>query len=214
MSLNLFSKWSSCTALVTLGVYALPAYAEPPASRFSDTNVISSLQLSSSQISRQDLGNIRGGFDLKPGLSISFAFQQVQYQGAKIIQSILVPLTQLTSGSGGAVANVTGGDTTTLTQQGAGGPAVINVGNNTIQVPAGASSVVLSSTLNNGASVVLSSLGSNGISNMITNMANNTMLSQITTMNVEITGMSQWLAQQSSGFASLGGSFGGLGFSH
>jgi hypothetical protein len=175
--------------------------------------MISFLKLSSSQLSRQDLEKIRGGFDLKPGLSISFAFQQVDYQGTKAIQSILVPLTTLTSGSGGAVAYVAGGDTTILTQQGAGNTPPTNVGGNTIQLPTGASSITLSSKLNNGATVVLSSLGSNGISNMITNMANNTILSQVTTMNFEITGMSQWLAQQVSGYGGSGGAFGNLGFS-
>ena len=206
MSFNLFCKWSPCIVFVTAAVCSMPAYAEQPAGSLSDANMISFLQLSSSQISHQELDKIRGGFDLNPGLSISFAFQQVDYQGTKAIQSIFVPLTKVTNGAGGAVAYVAGGDTTTLTQQGAGGAATINVGGNTIQLPAGAPSVTLSSTLNNGATVLLSSLGSNGISNMITNMANNTMLSQVTTMNFEISGMSQWLAQQVSGF-------GGLGFS-
>ncbi|GLR67759.1 hypothetical protein GCM10010909_24400 [Acidocella aquatica] len=213
MSFNRFTKWSSHTVFVTAVLFSPLAYAAPPVSSAPDNNEINSLQLAALQLPYQALGQIRGGFDVKPGLSISFAFQQVDYQGKTVIQSILVPLTTLTSGSGGAIASVTGGGTTTLTQQGAGDPTVINVGGNTIQVPAGTSSITLSSSINQGASVVISSLGGGGISNIISNTANNMMLSQVTTMNVEITGMSQWLAQQGSGLGAVGGAFGNLGFS-
>lgn len=205
MVCNRVSRWCSCTVLAVAVLCGQHAHAAPPGAE-----AMSALRLSGLQIPARALGGIRGGFDVKPGLSISFAFQQVDYQGTKVVQSILVPLTTLTSGAAGAVADVTGGDTTTLTQQGAGGPAVVNVGGKTVQVPAGTSSITLSSTLNNGASVVLSSLGGGGISNVISNTMNNMTLSQVTTMNVEITGMSQWLAQQGAG--SGGAMFSNLGF--
>jgi hypothetical protein len=79
---------------------AMPAaHAAPPPSTPDASRAIAMLQLTAAQLNQQDLSTIRGGFDISPKLSISFSFQQVDYAGAKIIQSILVPTTILTQNS-------------------------------------------------------------------------------------------------------------------
>lgn len=82
----------------------------------------------------------------------------------------------------------------------------------TTVVPAYAGNVTVTSKVNNGQTIVLSQLGNNGIANVISNTANNSLLSQVTTMNIDITGMSQWLSQQNRGFVPAG-AFGSSAFS-
>ncbi|OYV34684.1 MAG: hypothetical protein B7Z81_09720 [Acidocella sp. 20-61-6] len=110
-------------------------------------------------------------------MSISFGFQQLNYVGSEIVQSILVPMTTLTKGATTAPVYVTSGGTTTLQ-------------------PTGTSGVNVTSTANNGQTLIMSQLNNSGITNVISNQANNVSLSQVTTMSIGIAGMTQWLSQQ------------------
>lgn len=174
MSYNPLQGWFSRTAFILAAMTGPLAYAAP-----SPPEAIGALQLGGGQLSTQQLSTIRGGFDISPTMSISFGFQQIDYAGTQIIQSIMVPMTTLIQGATSAPVYVTSGGTTTLQ-------------------PTGTSGVTVTSTANNGQTIVTSQLNNSGITNVISNQANNALLSQVTTMNIGITGMTQWLSQQQS----------------
>jgi hypothetical protein len=225
MFYHFLSRWSPYTAFAAAIMAGPLAYAAPPMSGADGLNVISSLQLGATQLKTSELGAIRGGFDLSPKLSISFAFQQIDYQGTNIIQSIMVPLTTLTQTTHNAVATITSASgaanfmqplapnetpNNVFAQPNSSGNAT-NSGT-TISVPASASNISVTSTANNGQSVIMSQLGNGGITNIITNQANNTLLSQVTNMNIDISGLSQFLSQQRGSLLSSGGAFGNTSF--
>jgi hypothetical protein len=225
MFYNILSRWSPYTAFAAAIIAGPLAYAAPPTNDADGLNAISSLQSGATQLKTSELGTIRGGFDLSPKLSISFAFQQIDYQGTNIIQSIMVPLTTLTQTTHNAAATIISGNGAATFMQ----PSVSNEtqdntivqpnssgnttnSNNTISVPANASNIAVTSTANNGQSVVISQLGSGGITNIIMNQANNTLLSQVTNVNIDISGLSQLLSQQRGSLVSSGGAFGNTSF--
>lgn len=225
MFYHFLSRWSPYTAFAAAIMAGPLAYGAPPMSCADGLNAISSLQLGAAQVKTSELDAIRGGFDLSPKLSISFAFQQIDYQGTNIIQSIMVPLTTLTQTTHNAVATITSASgaanfmqplapnetpNNVFAQPNSSGNAT-NSGT-TISVPASASNISVTSTANNGQSVIMSQLGSGGITNIITNQANNTLLSQVTNMNIDISGLSQFLSQQRGSLVSSGGAFGNTSF--
>ena len=225
MFYHFLSRWSPYTAFAAAIMAGPLAYGAPPMSCADGLNAISSLQLGASQVKTSELDAIRGGFDLSPKLSISFAFQQIDYQGTNIIQSIMVPLTTLTQTTHNAVATITSANgAANFMQPSAPSETSNNVfaqpnssGNatnsgTTISVPASASNISVTSTANNGQSVIMSQLGSGGITNIITNQANNALLSQVTNMNIDISGLSQFLSQQRGSLVSSGGAFGNTSF--
>jgi hypothetical protein len=242
MFYSILSRWSPYTAFAAAIIAGPLAYAAPLTNDADGLNAISSLQLGATQLKTNELGAIRGGFDLSPKLSINFAFQQIDYQGTNIIQSIMVPMTTLTQTAHNAATTIissngaptfmqpsqsgspSGNDTESSVQSSVSSRASSNIfvqpnssenasnGNSTISAPTNASSIAVTSTANNGQSVVISQLGSGGITNIIMNQANNTLLSQVTNMNIDISGMSQWLSQQRGSLVSSGGAFGNSSF--
>jgi hypothetical protein len=184
-----------------LPLLSVPALAATP----ETSSVIAMLGLSAQQITPGELRNIRGGFDLGPSLSISFAFKQIESVNGIIIQTIAVPQTTVTNLSAGTktdssevstVAKTTSPVTTTTSSP------TVTVTNasgatQTVNAPAN-SNINLTAAANNGLTAINTQLASNGISNTTMNQANNTAISIATTMNISISGLSQFLAQQQS----------------
>lgn len=246
MSIKTLSQWGSCTVLATILLAHPFASQASPLGNNDGIGAINALHLSGVQLTTDQLGKIRGGFDVSPKLSINFGFQQIDTLGDKILQSVLVPTTTLTAASSSPQVIVSGGADTTLsvstanTQAGppsstagngnnasngadnrAGGQGaapsstaaggLFNSGETTV-VPANTGNITVTSKANNGQTTVLSQLGNSGIANVISNTANNTLLSQVTTISIDITGMSQWLSRQNGGLMSAG-AFGSSAFS-
>jgi hypothetical protein len=74
--------------------------------------------------------------------------------------------------------------------------------------------VAVTSVINNGQTSITSQLNNSGITNVIANQANNALLSQMTTMNIGISGLSQWLSQQQTNSAFTNGTFSNRGSFH
>lgn len=185
---------------------ALPLLSAPALAATPETSsVIAMLGLSAQQIAPGELRNIRGGFDLGPSLSISFAFKQIESVNGIIIQTIAVPQTTVTGLSAGIKTDASAASAVTKTAS----PAVtttsvpsVTVTNEsgatqTVNVPA-SSNVTLTAAANNGLTAINTQLANGGITNMTMNQANNTAISVATTMDIAIAGMSQFLAQQQS----------------
>lgn len=223
MFYNLLFRWSPYAAFAAAIMAGPLAYGAPPMNGADGLDAISSLQLGVTQLKTGELGAIRGGFDLSPKLSINFAFQQIDYQGTNVIQSIMVPMTTLSQAahnatiaiisSNGAATFMQPSQSDTTSGDDIQSSLPNKTPNNTTYVPANASDIAVTSTANSGQSVVISQLGSGGITNTIMNQANNTLLSQVTNVNIDISGMSQWLSQQRGSLASSGGVFGNSNFS-
>jgi hypothetical protein len=235
-----FCHWC-CNAAFMAAIVTCPlACAAAPSADTAGDNTISALLNTASPLSTRELGAVRGGFDLTPQLTINFAFQQIESDGSRIIQSIEVPMTTLTlntpnitpivtTGTDAVIPNVIGSSgtnspapatntdtiipnapTTTTTSNYV--PQTNNYDpSNPSYVPPSPSKITLSSTANAGATIVQSQLGGGGITNVISNTANNAMISQMTTMNIAISGMASWLSGQRSSFVSGGGAFGSMG---
>ena len=131
------------------------------------------------------LGNIRGGFELTPNLTINFGFSQIDFLGKNIIQSIIVPITTLSGAHTNATAQISGsGGSTTAQLQAYGGistpstpvtPVTTTVGTNatsTSTLQATPSTLSLTSTANQGQTTFLTQLAGSGITNMVQNQAN------------------------------------------
>jgi len=169
------SPWRyTLAATMAAGLATHAAQAAPQQNTLDTINV---LQLAPNQLSAKELGTLRGGFDVSPGISINFAFEQISYAGANAIQSIIVPVTTLTQAMPNIPVSVTSNGVTTVT-------------------PASVLNTAVTSTINNGQTVISSQLNNSGITNLVANQANNAFISQVTTMNIAISGMSQWLSQQ------------------
>jgi len=170
-----FSKYTPVAGLIAAILAAPVANAAPPSQNIADAAFMAgAIQLSTAQ-----LAAIRGGFDIGPTLSFDFAFQQIDTVNGALIQSVMVPTVTLTPSSVGVPVTVTNanGSTNTFTST-------------------RDSNIALSNVTNNGMTRIASNLGGSGISNVISNQANNAMVGVATTMNIGISGMSQWLAQQ------------------
>jgi hypothetical protein len=201
-----------------LATAALPLLGAPALAAGPETSsVVAMLGLSGQQISPRELGNIRGGFDLSPSLSISFAFKQVEAINGIIIQSIVVPVTtvtdlsadtntvssSVTSSGSPSVSSATSAVTPTTSTTSSPSVTVTNAAGSTQTVtPSGSNTINLTTVANNGLTVINTQLGSNGLSDVTTNQANNTAVSVSSTMDFAIGGLSQFLTQQES-FANI-----------
>ncbi|WP_227075902.1 hypothetical protein [Acidocella sp. KAb 2-4] len=151
------------------------AQAAPPS---GGAATIAALNLTGAELSPAQLAQLRGGFDISPGVSIDFSFQQIDSIAGTIVQSIIVPTVTLTSTSGPA-------------------PVVVSNGNgDTTIIPPGTANVTLGASGNQGLTNIVTTLGASGIANLVTNQANNTSVSVATTMSIGINGMSQWMTAQ------------------
>ncbi|MDE2240745.1 MAG: hypothetical protein KGJ73_12570, partial [Rhodospirillales bacterium] len=80
-------KTLACLTAGTLPLLAMPAKAAAPRAGPE----ISALGLSGQQIPPSELDTIRGGFNLGAGLSIGFAFKQIEAVNGIVVKSIMVP---------------------------------------------------------------------------------------------------------------------------
>ena len=179
--------WFSAAALPLLST---PAWASPAPAGME----IASLGLTGQQIPNGELRNIRGGFSLGNNLSINFAFKQIEAVNGIIVKSIMIPQTNVTA----AAASSSSSPLVTIPSS---APSVVvtdSTGASKTITPSSGSAVNLATRANNGLTVINTQLGSNGISNLTTNQANNTAISVAATMDIAITGMSQFLTQQQS----------------
>ncbi len=179
-------------ATASLVLLAGPARASPPGTPAA----IAALGLSGQQISLKELGGIRGGFDLAPSLSISFAFKQIEAINGIVVKSIMVPETNLT-GAASSASTIAG----VGTSRSASTPSVTVTdanGNTQTITPSANNTINLTATGNNGQTVINTQLGSSGLNNITTNVASNTAVSVAATLNIGISGLSQFLTQQQS----------------
>lgn len=179
----------TCFTASALPLFSTFAWAAPP-----DTPAnLSTLGLSGQQIGPNELRYIRGGFELSPSLSISFAFKQIQAVNGIIVKSIMVPETNITPT---AVPSLSGSNTS---------PAVTvtdAAGSTQTVTPSSNGNITVSSTTNNGQTTIGTQLGSNGLATVTENQANNASVSVASTINIAISGMSQFLTRQQS-FANM-----------
>jgi len=214
MLCRVLKKYSLLAGTMVPAMMGVSAYAQT----LTDTN--GALQ-GLSQLSPQDLDGIRGGFNLTPELSVNFAFQQIATIDGIVVQSILVPMTTLTSSSGtpqvivSAIVPTPASTVNTSSDVNAD----VTTPTPTVTTPTTGSSndapaatvtttsnagINLTTSANDGMTVVSTNLGQNGLSNVVSNQANNAIVSIESTMNIGITGMSAWLTHQqtASGLAS------------
>ncbi len=195
----MFPRNLKAVGLFTAGALPLlspPALAAPPGM----PSAVSVLGLSGQQISANELSKIRGGFDLSPSLSISFAFRQIEAINGIVVSSIVVPETNVTAAAA-QTSTAASSITPSLTSTSSSSPAltVTNANGDTQTVtPSASGAVNLTTTANNGLTTINTQLGANGLSNLTTNQANNTAVSVAATMNINISGLSQFLTQQQS----------------
>lgn len=167
-------------------------------------------------LDNNQLSHIRGGFDM-PGVTINFAFSQTEYLGQSIVQSILVPVTTLTSGLikpvpisivTDAAANIPtpGAAAPTVTQQSAT-PTLQMIPSTTQNISQPVISekntptVIVQTVANQGNTDFLTQLGSGGLTNIITNQANGQLIQEVSTVDIGITGLSMAILQgQSTAF--------------
>ena len=168
-------KYTPAAGLIAAILAAPVADAASPPQNIADA----AFMTGAAQLSSAQLAAIRGGFDISPALSIDFAFQQIDTVGGVVIQSIMVPTVTLTKSSAGVPITITNA----------------NGGTNKFTSTPG-SNITLTNEANGGMTRINSNLGGSGISNVVSNQANNAMVGVATTMNIGITGMSQWLVQQ------------------
>lgn len=160
------------------------------------------------------LGNIRGGFDVSPNLTINFGFQQITSLDNKIISSIVVPnitisptsgrFSSLNQFAGLAKQSVKDATTSPLTV-----PTVVASGAaqtksvaaaqpqsvataQTQSLPANVQSVVASTQ---GATTVLNQISNGGFATIIGNTADNALIQHLTTIDISISGLTPLLAQ-------------------
>jgi hypothetical protein len=189
--------------LAALPLLSVPALASTP----QTSSVIAMLGLSAQQIAPSELRNIRGGFDLSPSLSISFAFKQIESINGIVVQTIAVPETTVTNLSSGTkmdsseVPAVTKTTSPAVTTASVSSPSVTVTNaagaTQTVNVPAN-SNINLTAAANNGLTAINTQLSNSGLTNTTMNQANNTAVSVAATMDISISGLSQFLAQQQS----------------
>jgi hypothetical protein len=174
ISYSMKTRWQLAVAVLPL--LGAPALAAQPESQM----VVSTLGLSGHQIPNSELRDIRGGFDVSPSLSFSFAYQQITSVDGVVVQSILVPQT---------VLNPSGNRSSTTSFL-----AANNQGTHAIN-PVNGDIINLTSKANNGQTIINTVLGGSGITNHVMNQANNTTVNTSTTLDIGISGMNQFLAQ-------------------
>lgn len=195
------SHWH-CHLAFAATIMASPlAYAAAPMNTTTGGETLNALPFTAAPLDSQELEAARGGFDVSPQLTINFAFEQVDYSGTTVIQSIQVPMITLTQNAPSVTPTI-------ITSEGAGTPGITT---NVASPSPSSSKITVTSSANNGLTTVLSQIGNGGITNVISNTANNTLISQATTMNIAVGGMASWISGQRSALNTGGGPFGGAG---
>jgi hypothetical protein len=192
-----------------------PASAAEPAS-------LAGVELKPYALNNVQLGEIRGGFSLPGGVTLSFGFQQLSSLNGTLIQSILVPLTKITNTTTSLPVIVTGqtvsipSTTTTSTVPGgsSGSPITSNPGFHQLSVPVGGTTgtaqntpIAVSSTVaspTGGATSFTTLLSSSGVSSLIGNTASNQLIQETATMNITVSGLAQAVASQAAASSLLG----------
>jgi hypothetical protein len=193
-------SWVPYMALAGTTLVSQAALAGTPLTVANGNDAINSLNLSREQLSSKALESIRGGFDLGPNLSINFAFSQIDSIGQNIVQSIIVPITTLTGANLPNVSpTITGSGGTTITKT---------------MVPAGGTNYVIQTVANQGMTSISTQLANSGVTNLIQNQANAQMIQQVTSIQIGITGMTQWLSQQRTNSTLTNSLSGASNFSH
>ena len=179
---NIFRSRQSCIAIAGAVLVGPLAMAATPAGVEGTKSAIRSLDLQGNELAASTLGNIRGGFELTPNISINFGFSQIDSLGKTIIQSIIVPVTTLTGAHANATVQVSGSGGSTTAQLHAFGsvstpspPVTTTVGSNdrsTSTLQSSPSTLSLTSTANQGQTTFLTQLAGSGITNMVQNQAN------------------------------------------
>lgn len=195
-------------AAASLPLLATPALAAQP----EGPSAVSALGLSGEQLSLTELSRIRGGFDLNNSLSINFAFQQIEAINGIVVKSIMVPETNVTAATPSfttpfaastqpSTLATTVPSAATSTATSTTSPAVLvtdAAGNTQTVAPSASGAINLTTTANSGLTAITTQFGASGLSNTTMNQANNTAVSVAATMNISISGMSQFLTQQQS----------------
>jgi hypothetical protein len=138
-------------------------------------------------MSNRQLNTVRGGFNLPGGVSMSFGFQQQTSVNGTVVQSILVPVTQIANGIKIPVY-VTGQTSWTSSFTPSQQPNMWLQGSG--------KTITVSSTANSGQTVINTTLGA-GIVNSIANTVNGPMtINQTTTMDINLSGLAQSIAAE------------------
>ena len=149
--------------------------------------------LRAGELSDRQLGAVRGGFDIAPGLLVRFGFQQATFLNQNLIQSILVPTVTV---SGGTVSLA--------------GPQAVAAPSQGTLPPAG--NAIIASRANNGLTSVVTSLAGNALTTLVRNQANGQVVRQVTNLELDISGLSRMLVRNSSAMVAnriaRGGAFG------
>jgi hypothetical protein len=205
----MISRTAKIRTIGQLTTAILPLFSAPALASGTDaSSVVAMLGLSGHQIAPSELGTIRGGFET-PSLSINFAFKQIEAVDGKIVQTIIVPQTTVTelnaetrtisSSIPLSVTSTTNSVTDKTNTVPTSTVAVTDASGSTQTItPSAGSSINVTTVANNGLTTINTQLGNNGYSNVTTNLANNTAISVAATMNIAVSGLTQFLAQQQS----------------
>ena len=179
-----------------------PSVAVPAPGAQAAAAFIAGAGLKQYAMTNDQLGNVRGGFYTN-GVQLSFGFQQLTSVNGKVVQSILVPNTDITSGAP-ITAYVMGGSvslTTTPNVHGTYGTSSASV-SGYVYSPSyytkgssvTSSNIVVSTGANNGATAIQTVLSGGAIVSSISNTANNQVIDQATTENINLSGLSASVA--------------------
>jgi hypothetical protein len=151
------------------------------------------VRLAAASLSDRQLGAVRGGFDVAPGLLVRFGFQQATFLNQNLIQSIVIPTVTVSVGT----ASLPGAQVVTTPSPG---------------IPAQAANAMIASRANDGLTSVVTSLGGNALTTLVRNQANGRVVRQVTNMELDISGLSRMLVRNSSAMVAnriaRGGAFG------
>jgi len=147
-------------------------------------------RIASAALGDGELGKIRGGLSVGPGVIVNFAFQEATFVNHNLAQSIVVPTITVSPGSTTAVV---GGAAIAGTSTSFSPGSVAAIGNTAAQL--NVPSVAVQSVVNNGMTSIVSSIGGGGVTNLVGNTANNQLIQQTITANIGISGLSQAIQQ-------------------
>ena len=158
---------------------AAPAVAAPGPGAQAAAAFIAGAGLKQYAMTNDQLGNVRGGFYNTNGVRLSFGFQQLTSVNGKLVQSILVPNTDITNGVRIPiyVTGETSWKTTATETSGTTTPAI-----------------TVTTIGNNAQTAIQTALSGGSVVNSISNTANNQLITQATTENINLGGLSASVA--------------------
>ena len=181
-------------AVVGVAVLISPSLAHSQTTSLDQASLIG---LEHASLSDAELSRLRGGYDLGPGVTAYFAFSRIATANGQLIQSILVPQTEITAANPSANFTITGNSTTKVFAAGTPIPmssqtdgsqqAVINT------TPLSANLSVV--TGSHSSTLVQSDFGS-GITGSIVNVLDNSKLSVVTNLSIETHGLPTFIQAQ------------------